>query len=196
MRNNKIILAVAAIVMCPIMIIAGAMGNKGIAANAGPTASPAAPIQKEESRSARVPGPDLSCSHIFAWEEESSGNGAADGMMAYKCTLCGRIAEYRSGGGGVSAYSYFNDELISQIKDAPTGETLKLNTNIWVSFTQSVMEQIAARRDIDIEITYKLEGVWYVITIPAGADVPTDVPFAGFDGYLAGLYGKNEVESN
>lgn len=135
------------------------------------------------------------CSHSCEWEVQSKATETTDGIMAYVCTKCGAITDYMQGGTGhTSAFATFNQKTIEKVNNANTGDTVSINTLLWTSFTQKTMEAIAARRDLNIELTYHLAGTTYTIVIPAGAEVPTDVPYAGFDGYLAGLYGKTEVQ--
>ncbi len=135
-----------------------------------------------------------SCTHSFEWEEETAATETADGVMAYVCTKCGAVGRRMTGGtAGTSAFAVFNQNIMEEINKAQNSETLEINTGLWTSFPQKVMEAIAARRDVSLEITYRLAGKTYRIIIPAGAAVPADVEWAGFDGYLAGLYGKEEV---
>ena len=92
------------------------------------------------------------------------------------------------------AYAAFNVNVINQIHKAEADSVITIHTDLWVSFTRLVMESLVARNDLTFELTYKLQGKTYAITIPAGATVPTDVDYAGFGGYLADLYGKTEIE--
>ncbi|MDL2226240.1 hypothetical protein LJB86_01085 [Deltaproteobacteria bacterium OttesenSCG-928-M10] len=91
-------------------------------------------------------------------------------------------------------YQAFGKDIENQILNAEKGETIKLKTDTWTSFPDYVMKALAARRDLTLALTYKYEGAWYTTIIPAGAEVPTDVPYAGFSGYLGGLYGRTKVE--
>ncbi len=133
------------------------------------------------------------CAHTCEWVTESPATETTDGQMAYKCTKCGAITQYRTGGTGESsAYAVFNQNAIRKVQQAESGATVHIDTGIWASFSQEVMAAIAARRDVIIELTYRLGDKSWKIIIPAQAEVPADVPFAGFDGYLAGLFGKTE----
>ncbi len=144
------------------------------------------------------PGPESTpegsasgCLHSCEWRTESEASETADGVIAYICTKCGAVTDYMKGGTDrTSAYAVFNQNVIAKVNQAKAGETLQINTQLWTSFSMKVMEAIAANRNINIELTYRLAGKNYQIVIPAGAAVPADVDFAGFDGYLAGLYGK------
>ncbi len=135
------------------------------------------------------------CTHTSEWREVIKATETEDGTMAYTCTKCGDILEYMRGGtASTSAYAVFNQNVIDKVNKAQANETVIVNTRLWTSFPQKVMEAIAARRDINIELTYRLSGKTYQIVIPAGAAVPADVDWAGFDGYLAGLFGKTELK--
>lgn len=93
-----------------------------------------------------------------------------------------------------SKYDAFQRNVIAAIDSASNGATVYVKTDTVTSFTNEVMEKIAERRDITVELTYSVDNGKYTIIIPAGAEVPTEVPYAGFNGYLAGLYGRTEVE--
>ncbi len=137
----------------------------------------------------------MGTAHTCEWITESGATETADGVMAYVCTNCGAVTDYMTGGTGLtSAYAVFNKNTIDKVNKAQLGETISIDTQLWTSFSQKVMEAIAARRDIDFVLTYRLSGITYKIVIPAGAAVPADVEYAGFDGYLAGLFGKTEVK--
>lgn len=106
----------------------------------------------------------------------------------------GKVVEYFVGGThDTSAYAVFNDNAIEKVRSAASGATVKIETNIWTSFSDNVMECIAEKREVNVEIIYKMDDQYYMIKIPAGAEVPTHVEYAGFDGYLAGLYGKTKL---
>ncbi len=137
----------------------------------------------------------VACAHTCEWITETEASEIFDGVMAYECTKCGAITDYMAGGtGSASAYAVFNKNTVTKVNQAKAGETVQINTQIWTSFSKEVMKAIAARRDINIELTYRLAGQTWQIRIPAEAAVPADVDFAGFSGYLAGLYGKNQQE--
>ncbi len=134
------------------------------------------------------------CSHICEWITETKATETQDGVMAYVCTSCGAVTDYMTGGTDQSsAYAVFNKNVIDKVNKAQSGEKIVIDTRLWTSFSQSVMETIAARRDVEIVLTYRLSGTTYQIVIPTGTQVPADVAYAGFDGYLAGLYGKTEM---
>lgn len=147
---------------------------------------------KEEKKEEQVS--IYTCNHSYVWEVANEATEEADGTLVYQCEKCGQIAKHQQGGTGTtSAYAVFNEKALEKIMQAQEGDTVYIDTKLWTSFPQAVMEGIAARRDITLELTYQYEGVQYRIAIPAGAEVKADVPFAGFHGYLAGLYGKAEI---
>ncbi len=147
-------------------------------------------VAVDESSAVTVSG---GCAHTCEWMTEGEASETTDGVMAYQCTKCGAITQYMTGGtGATSAYAVFNKNTVLKVNRAESGATLSIDTQLWTSFSKKVMEAIAARRDVTVELNYRLSGKTYQIVIPAGAVVPVDVEFAGFDGYLAGLYGKEE----
>lgn len=129
------------------------------------------------------------CDHDLEWEIMKKPTKDADGLMVYKCKKCGQIIKYMPYG----SYLSFNLKAIDEITNAAEGATVIIDTLIWESFARMTMSAIAARRDLTIELRYRIDGKYYLIIIPAGAEVPDDVDFAGFNAYLAGLYGKSEV---
>lgn len=170
------------------------VGTFAVSDNINPTPppAPAAPVAPVV-----IPAPVWSCVHVWEWQLVEPATASSEGLLAEKCTSCGAIGTYSStgsvGGGAYSAYTMFSAEVIEQFETVEADATVTFETELWVSLPQRVMEAIAARRDVQFELIYRLEGRDYRIVIPAGAEVPTDVPFAGFDGYLAGLYGKEEI---
>ncbi len=176
--------------------IEGYQGGSVICQNMLPLVTPFEdPTEGENQQAVPVFHPASStsgaCNHTCEWVTETLATETADGVLAYRCTKCGTVTGYQTGGTAqTSAFAVFNTSVISQLSKAKSGETVSIDTQLWTSFTQEVMEAIAARRDLNIEITYRMAGNNYRILIPAGAFVPVDVEYAGFDGYLVGLYGK------
>lgn len=154
---------------------------KGIAAPA-PSPSP--------STRSGIPASPI-CEHDLELKILAEPTKDAEGLMAYVCKKCGFVAQHQQQRYG--AYVTYNLQLLDQLTNAPADATVTLTTTIWESFTQEVMCAIAERRDLTIILRYRIKGQDYQITIPAGAVVPTDVKYAGFDGYLAGLYGKEAI---
>lgn len=93
-------------------------------------------------------------------------------------------------------YYKFNTYVGYRIETAKDNEVINIFSEPWTSLKKEVLEKLAARRDVTLNITYKSpeDGKRYVITIPAGAEVPTDVDYAGFDGFLTGKFGKTAAE--
>ena len=131
----------------------------------------------------------------YEWVVIEEATETEEGKMAHQRVDDGRVAEYILGGGteDTSAYAVFNRNAIEKIRGTQAGETVRIETDVWSSFTREVMECIAGRRDIHVEIQYKQDDKYYLITIPANAEVPSHVEYAGFNGYLAGKYGKKEL---
>lgn len=159
-----------------------------------PFATPSpSPSPSPSVNSATPASPTFVCDHVWELYVAEEATEDMDALMVEKCTNCGQVRAYvRSAG---SAFTVFCTNVIEQVEKAVPGATITIDTELWGSFPKKVMEAIAARRDITIELTYRLEGRDYRIVIPAEANVPTDVPYAGFDGYLAGLYGKTEINA-
>ena len=130
-----------------------------------------------------------SCQHDFEWITYVEPTPDSDGLAANKCKKCEEIKEFAP----LSAYGAFQNYAVKMITNAKAGTTVTISTEIWTSFTKRVMEILASRRDVNLELLYTIDGKKYRIFIPADAIIPTDVPYAGFDKYLAGLFGKEEI---
>lgn len=90
-------------------------------------------------------------------------------------------------------YGFLNRDLQYACKMALPGEHVMIDAGEMSSLTQGTMQAIAARRDIDVSIVCSKSKDPYVIKIPQGAKVPTDVEYAGFDGYLSGKFKRQKL---
>ncbi len=98
----------------------------------------------------------------------------------------------------VTAYYTFNNDVNQKISSAAKGSTVKIETSNFISFHKSVMEALAKRPDVSMEISFldgEYKGNRMIVTIPAGTDVMSLVDKNGFVGflYLAGKFGYTTV---
>lgn len=127
--------------------------------------------------------------HSYEWEEVRPATENDDGEMVYKCE-CGDVL-YRV---PISAYYVFNKNTAEKIKNAQQGATIKIETSKWISFHKMVMQALADRPDVSLEVSFldgEYKGNRVSFTIPAGTDTLSlldDNGFAGFL-YLAGKFG-------
>ena len=127
--------------------------------------------------------------HHYVWETiEATEN--SDGELRYKCDICGdnqtRVP--------ITAYYVFNKNTSEKIRKAGQGATVKIETSRWISFHKMVMEALADRPDVNLEVSFldgEYKGNRVSFTIPAGTDTLSLLDENGFSGflYLAGKFG-------
>ena len=79
------------------------------------------------------------------------------------------------------------DEIENQVINAESGAVVELEGVTTLS--NSVMHQLVERGDVSMVLRYTYEGVDYVVTIPAGAAIDSDIPWYG-PLYLASRFGN------
>ena len=131
----------------------------------------------------------VSHTHSYAWEDVKEATEDDNGEMIYKCS-CGEVL-YRV---PTSAYNMFNRNTAEKIKNAKQGATVKIETSRWISFHKMVMQALADRPDVSLEVSFldgEYKGNRVSFTIPAGTDTLSLLDENGFSGflYLAGKFG-------
>ena len=127
--------------------------------------------------------------HHYVWETiEATEN--SDGELRYKCDICGDIQTRVP----ITAYYVFNKNTSEKIKKAGQGATVKIETSRWISFHKMVMQALADRPDVSLEVSFldgEYKGNRVSFTIPAGTDTLSLLDENGFSGflYLAGKFG-------
>ena len=127
--------------------------------------------------------------HSYSWEDVRPATEDDNGEMVYRCS-CGEVL-YRV---PTSAYYVFNKNAQDKIKNAKQGATVKIETSRWISFHKMVMQALADRPDVTLEISFldgEYKGNRVTVTIPAGTDALSLLDENGFVGflYLASKYG-------
>jgi len=127
--------------------------------------------------------------HSYSWEDVRPATEDDNGEMVYRCS-CGEVL-YRV---PTSAYYVFNKNAQDKIKNAKQGATVKIETSRWISFHKMVMEALADRPDVSLEVSFldgEYKGNRVSFTIPAGTDTLSLLDENGFSGflYLAGKFG-------
>ncbi|MBR1643617.1 MAG: chitobiase/beta-hexosaminidase C-terminal domain-containing protein [Butyrivibrio sp.] len=127
--------------------------------------------------------------HHYVWETvEATEN--SDGELRYKCDICGDIQTRVP----ITAYYVFNKNTSEKIRKAGQGATVKIETSRWISFHKMVMQALADRPDVSLEVSFldgEYKGNRVSFIVPAGTDTVSlldDNGFAGFL-YLAGKLG-------
>ena len=105
-----------------------------------------------------------------------------------------RYVWYGWGSFPTSAFYAFNKNAQDKIKNAKQGATVKIETSRWISFHKMVMQALADRPDVSLEVSFldgEYKGNRLSFTIPAGTDTLSLLDENGFSGflYLAGKFG-------
>ena len=120
--------------------------------------------------------------HVYEWDTINA-TADQDGEMRYQCRICGDIQTRVP----ITAYYIFNKETTEKIRRAKQGETVKIETARWISFHKMVMEALAERPDVTLEVSFLDEGhkgTRKNFTIPAGTDTKSLVDDKGFAGFI------------
>ena len=131
--------------------------------------------------------------HHYVWETVEATE-ESDGEFRYVCDICGAVQTRVP----ITAYYVFNKNTTEKIRKAGQGATVKIETSRWISFHKMVMEALAERPDVTLEISFldeEYKGNRVTVTIPAGTDTLSLVDENGFVGflYLAVKYGYTFV---
>jgi hypothetical protein len=81
----------------------------------------------------------------------------------------------------------FNQNATEKIRSAKKDATVKIETSKWISFHKMVMEALAERPDVTLEISFLDEGhkgKRCTVVIPKGTDAISLVDKNGFTGFL------------
>ncbi len=132
--------------------------------------------------------------HHYVWETVEATE-ESDGEFRYVCDICGAVQTRVP----ITAYYVFNKNTTEKIRKAGQGATVKIETYRWISFHKMVMEALAERPDVTLEISFldeEYKGNRVTVTIPAGTDAMSLVDDNGFVGflYLAVKYGYTLVD--
>ena len=119
--------------------------------------------------------------HEYEWVTVREATEDMDAEEVYRCKSCGDI-KYRMQVPN-SAYAQFNQNAITSIDRAVQGAEIKLKTNMWVSFRSEVIETLKEKTDVSVTIDYLYQGIWYTVTIPAGADLDALEDSEGYYGF-------------
>lgn len=98
--------------------------------------------------------------------------------------------------GGKSGDNSWLADVESQITAADPGSIVKITKDQNInSLSNSVMQQLAKRGDVALEMEYTYDGVDYHIVIPAGLAVDDDIPWYG-PLYLSAYYSGYALSEN
>lgn len=108
--------------------------------------------------------------HIFEWVTLTQATSSSDGMEYYVCKECGDIKDMRP----VSSLWVQNEEITTNIRNAPAGARLSIQMNNCNTFGRSIRDAMVARPDVTVSASFLSEGhkgVPLKVTFPAGCDI-------------------------
>lgn len=103
--------------------------------------------------------------HSYSWVTVQDATAEQDGIEEYRCS-CGAVAERSI----IPASQVFVKGLYGEIKNAPLNGTVTFDTGRLYTMSDYLIEKLAERSDVTVEITFEYEKKPYKMIIPAGVD--------------------------
>ena len=128
-------------------------------------------------------GPEYVHEHNYFWQEGIHATEDNNGELEYICPECGEVI-FRV---PTSAYAVFNSNAQQKILTAPAGSKVTIDTERWISFHKSVLQALAYRPDVSLEVNFLSEGHKgdrMSFTIPAGTDINALLNNEDYCGFL------------
>ena len=131
--------------------------------------------------------------HQYEWYVTKAATETDDGEAHHMCKICGSVDLIEP----VGAYYLFSQNAENKINKAPIGGTVNVETTRWLSFQGYVLDALAKRPDVTLNVTFRENGYkggdMKTVTIPAGYDAASLKDANGYCGfkYLAGVFGAN-----
>jgi hypothetical protein len=128
-------------------------------------------------------GPEYVHEHNYFWQEGIHATEDNNGELEYICPECGEVI-FRV---PTSAYAVFNSNAQQKILTAPAGSKVTVDTERWISFHKSVLQALAYRPDVSLEVNFLSEGHKgdrMSFTIPAGTDINALLNNEDYCGFL------------
>jgi len=132
------------------------------------TANNPDPVQPKVNSESGIKDNTPSHTHSYSWVVTKSPTATEDGEEAYMCS-CGAVAQTRT----LSSFSTFEDEIVGQIKNAPTNGVVTIDMKTWNSLGKAVRDALVARPDVTLKLSFRSEGYKgqrLKVTIPTGID--------------------------
>ena len=128
--------------------------------------------------------------HHFKWIAIMNESESAEGTMNYMCEECGKVWYFRP----ISAYYAFQGDVAHRIETAKEGDTVRVQTSLFINFNRTVMKALSERPDVSVYVSFldqEYKGNRVSFTIPAGQDAMSLLDENGYSGfiYLGGIYG-------
>lgn len=133
-------------------------------------------------------GQENTHSHDFNWQTVIEPTLNSDGLSQLRCP-CGAVEASQP----ISVATAYVSAICTDIKDAPQGAIVEINTKQYRCYTAKIMKSLRERPDVSLKTTFlDIDGTWKSFTIPEGCAPADEELFYGFT-YLGNLYGWNEV---
>lgn len=87
-----------------------------------------------------------------------------------------------------------NNEIQELLKKSLPGDSIVIDVGNLSSLKQQTMQEIANHREVTVTLICSGVDSPYMIKIEPEDKIPTDVEYAGFGGYLAGLFGRETID--
>ena len=82
--------------------------------------------------------------------------------------------------------------MIKKIKEAKAGDSLVFTSDTWNSFPKRVIDALAERRDITVEIQFPYQTKKWKVVVPEKAEIDTTCEWYGPE-KLTQMFGRTEI---
>lgn len=103
--------------------------------------------------------------HTFSWVTTQEATAEQDGIQENRCS-CGLVQDTTV----ISASQVILREFYDMIRNAPADGTVSYDSGSLYTFSDKMLECLAVRSDVTLEVSFVYQGTAYKMTIPAGCD--------------------------
>ena len=103
--------------------------------------------------------------HTFSWVTTQEATAEQDGIQENRCS-CGLVQDTTV----ISASQVILREFYDMIRNAPADGTVSYDSGSLYTFSDKMLECLAVRSDVTLEVSFVYQGTDYKMTIPAGCD--------------------------
>lgn len=103
--------------------------------------------------------------HTFSWVTTQEATAEQDGIQENRCS-CGLVQDTTV----ISASQVILREFYDMIRNAPADGTVSYDSGSLYTFSDKMLECLAVRSDVTLEVFFVYQGTAYKMTIPAGCD--------------------------
>lgn len=103
--------------------------------------------------------------HTFSWVTTQEATAEQDGIQENRCS-CGLVQDTTV----ISTSQVTLREFYDMIRNAPADGTVSYDSGSLYTFSDKMLECLAERSDVTLEVFFVYQGTAYKMTIPAGCD--------------------------